>query len=124
MSARLEALSERAENEPRAVLAGAGSAQRGYDLATRLARNGSGVDEGHADWGVQALEREDALIKARFMRVRDAVLNQPEIARQAHAYEEMLYRRMIQIEPLTESLVARSVELQRLLQSALPRPPR
>ena len=73
---------------------------------------------------VQALEREGAQITARFLRVQAAVLNQPEIERQAHAYEEMLLRRMIQIEPLTESLVARSVELQRLLQSALPRPPR
>ncbi|HEU0298992.1 MAG TPA: hypothetical protein VFR37_06040 [Longimicrobium sp.] len=74
---------------------------------------------------MQALEREGAQITARFMRVQAAVLNQPEIARQARAYEEMLHRRMIQIEPLTESLLTRSGELQRLLQSALgPQQPR
>lgn len=74
---------------------------------------------------VQALERENAQIQARFMRVRAAVLNQPDIARQAHAYEEMLRRRMVQIEPLTENLLARTGELQRLLQSALsPQQPR
>ncbi|HEX2080250.1 MAG TPA: hypothetical protein VHG08_21285 [Longimicrobium sp.] len=74
---------------------------------------------------MQALERESAQIQARFMRVRAAVLNQPDIARQAHAYEEMLRRRMVQLEPLTESLLARSAELQRLLQSALgPQQPR
>jgi hypothetical protein len=68
---------------------------------------------------VQALERENAQLQARFMRVRGTALNQPDIARQAHAYEEMLLRRMVQIEPLTETLLARSGELQRLLQSAL-----
>jgi hypothetical protein len=68
---------------------------------------------------MQSLERENAQIQARFMRVRTAVLNHPAIARQAHAYEEMLLRRMVQIEPLTENLLSRSTELQRLLQSAL-----
>lgn len=67
----------------------------------------------------QALEMETAQIQARFMRVRGTVLRQPDIARQARAYEEQLRRRMIQIEPLTENLLARSTELQRLLQQAL-----
>jgi hypothetical protein len=67
----------------------------------------------------QALEMEQAQIQARFMRVRGTVLRQPEIARQARAYEEQLRRRMIQIEPLTENLLSRSTELQRLLQAAL-----
>ena len=66
-----------------------------------------------------ALERELAQIQARFMRVRGAVLRQPEIQRQARAYEERLRQRMIAIEPLTENLLSRSDELQRLLQSAL-----
>ncbi len=66
------------------------------------------------------LERELAQIQARFMRVRSAVLRQPDIARQAHAYEERLRQRMIQIEPLTESFLARSGQLQQLIQSALP----
>jgi hypothetical protein len=67
----------------------------------------------------QALEMEKAQIQARFMRVRGSVLRQPEIAQQARAYEEQLRRRMIQIEPLTENLLNRSRELQRLLQDAL-----
>ncbi|HEX6040463.1 hypothetical protein, partial [Longimicrobium sp.] len=67
----------------------------------------------------QALEMEKAQIQARFMRVRGSVLRQPDIAQQARAYEEQLRRRMIQIEPLTENLLNRSRELQRLLQDAL-----
>lgn len=67
----------------------------------------------------QALEMEQAQIQARFMRVRSTVLRQPDIARQAGAYEEQLRQRMIQIEPLTENLLARSTALQRLLQEAL-----
>lgn len=67
----------------------------------------------------QALEMETAQIQARFMRVRGTVLRQPDIAGQARAYEEQLRRRMIQIEPLTDNLLNRSRELQRLLQQAL-----
>jgi uncharacterized protein YecE (DUF72 family) len=69
---------------------------------------------------IPALERELAQIQARFVRVRSDVLRQPAIARQAHAYEERLRQRMIQIEPLTEALLARTGELQRLIQDALP----
>lgn len=65
------------------------------------------------------LERELAQIQARFMRVRADVLRQPEIARETRAYEERLRARMIQIEPLTENLLSRSGELQRLLQGAI-----
>lgn len=67
----------------------------------------------------QSLEMEQAQIQARFMRVRSSVLRQPDIARQARAYEELLRQRMIQIEPLTENLLNRSRELQRLLQQAI-----
>jgi hypothetical protein len=67
----------------------------------------------------QALEQERARIQARFMRVRATVLRQPEIARQSRQYEEQLRAKMIQIQPLTENLLARSRELQRLLQEAL-----
>lgn len=67
----------------------------------------------------QALEMEQAQIQARFMRVRGTVLRQPDIAQQVRAYEEQLRRRMIQIEPLTDNLLSRSRELQRLLQQAL-----
>jgi hypothetical protein len=67
----------------------------------------------------QALEMEQAQIQARFMRVRSTVLRQADIARQARGYEELLRQRMIQIEPLTENLLSRSGQLQRLLQDAL-----
>lgn len=67
----------------------------------------------------QTLEQERARIQARFMRVRATVLRQPDIARQSREYEDRLRARMIQIQPLTESLLARSRELQRLLQEAL-----
>lgn len=45
MNARLEALSERADVGARLAPAGPISAQRGYDLAQRLAKNGSDIDE-------------------------------------------------------------------------------
>ena len=82
------------------------------------ARRGGDTDR------LAVLERELAQIQARFIRVRSAVLRQPEIERQAHAYEERLRQRMVAIEPLTETLLSRSGELQRLLQSALSPQPR
>lgn len=72
---------------------------------------------------MQAIEHEMAQIQARFMRARAEVQRQPEIARQTREYEEMLRRRMMQVEPLTDSLLARTAELQRLLQSAISPPP-
>jgi hypothetical protein len=45
MSARLESLSERAEVGARLAPAGAVGAQRGYDLAARLAKNGSDIED-------------------------------------------------------------------------------
>jgi hypothetical protein len=91
-------------------------------LAARVERMPAEVaaarQRGDAD-RLALLERELAQIQARFMRVRAAVLRQPEIARQSRAYEERLRQRMIAIEPLTENLLSRSGDLQRLLQSAL-----
>jgi hypothetical protein len=45
MSARLESLSERADVGARLAPAGTVGAQRGYDLAARLAKNGSDIEE-------------------------------------------------------------------------------
>jgi hypothetical protein len=70
----------------------------------------------------QALHREMARIQARFMNAEAQVLRDPEIARQARAYEEMLRERLMAIEPLTDRLLERSGQLQRLLQGALGRP--
>ena len=66
-----------------------------------------------------SLDRELAQILARFMNVQQQVQRQPGIARQIQEYEELLRRAMIRIEPLTDRLLARSTELQELLQQYL-----
>ncbi|HEY4369348.1 MAG TPA: DUF2802 domain-containing protein [Steroidobacteraceae bacterium] len=58
MSARLEAMSERTEMDARLAPAGMVSSQRGYDVATRLARNGAGIDELVGSCGVTRHEAE------------------------------------------------------------------
>jgi hypothetical protein len=58
MNARLESLSERSEAEPRLTPAAAIGAQRGYDLAARLAKNGAGVEELVASCGITRHEAE------------------------------------------------------------------
>jgi len=58
MSARIEALSERADADSRLAPASAAGAQRGYDLAARLARNGAGVEELVASCGITRHEAE------------------------------------------------------------------
>ncbi|HEY7767638.1 hypothetical protein, partial [Longimicrobium sp.] len=68
---------------------------------------------------LRSLDREAAQIRARFMNVEAGVMRQPAVARQVRSYEELLRREMVRIEPLTESLLARSADLQRLLQAAL-----
>jgi hypothetical protein len=58
MSARLEALSERAEQDARLPPVSTGSAQRGYEIATRLARNGADASEIMANCGLTRHEAE------------------------------------------------------------------
>jgi Protein of unknown function (DUF2802) len=58
MSARLDALCERAESETRLAPAGTVSAQRGYDLAARLAKNGAAIEELVASCGITRHEAE------------------------------------------------------------------
>lgn len=58
MSARLESLSERTESDARLAPAGSISSQRGYDLAARLAKNGSHVDELVVSCGITRHEAE------------------------------------------------------------------
>lgn len=58
MSARMDSMSERAESDARLAPAGAGSSQRGYDLAARLAKNGAAVDELVASCGLTRHEAE------------------------------------------------------------------
>lgn len=58
MSARLESLGERSDAEPRMAPTAASGAQRGYDLAARLAKNGAGVEELVASCGITRHEAE------------------------------------------------------------------
>ena len=58
MSARLESLSERSDAEPRLASTAALGAQRGYDLAARLAKNGASVEELVASCGITRHEAE------------------------------------------------------------------
>jgi hypothetical protein len=58
MSARLEAMSERAEVDTRLAPASIVASQRGYDMAARLAKNGADADELVANCGVTRHEAE------------------------------------------------------------------
>jgi hypothetical protein len=58
MSARIEAMSERAEVGARLAPASVTAPQRGYDMATRLAKNGADVDELIANCGITRHEAE------------------------------------------------------------------
>lgn len=68
---------------------------------------------------LRALDREMAQIQARFINVEQGVLRQESVARQLRAYEELLRRQMIAIEPMTESLLARGTDLRRLLEATV-----
>ena len=58
MSARMEAMSERAETDSRRAPVGVTGAQRGYDLAMRMAKNGSSVEELVSNCGITRHEAE------------------------------------------------------------------
>lgn len=70
MSARLESMSERNDVDARRAPAGAGS-QRGYDVATRMARNGADVGELMSSCGVTRHEAE-LLVRLHSAREREA----------------------------------------------------
>lgn len=58
MNARLESMSERTEVGARLAPASQTSTQRGYDVATRLAKNGADIDELTANCGITRHEAE------------------------------------------------------------------
>jgi Protein of unknown function (DUF2802) len=70
MSARLDALSERSEIDSRLAPAGA---QRGYDVAQRLAKNGASIDEVVANCGITRHEAE-LLVRLHGARTREAAV--------------------------------------------------
>lgn len=79
MSARLEALSERAESDARLAPAGVVSAQRGYDLAARLAKNGAGIEELVTSCGITRHEA-DLLTRLHGVKTREAPARQVRTA--------------------------------------------
>ncbi|HYW05702.1 MAG TPA: hypothetical protein VE913_02030 [Longimicrobium sp.] len=74
---------------------------------------------------VQTLTREFATIRQRFMRAQQSVLQQPAIAQRARAFDARLHARLIQVEPQTDQLLARSKQLQERIRQAVnsARPP-
>ncbi|HEX8394024.1 MAG TPA: hypothetical protein VF665_16905 [Longimicrobium sp.] len=91
-------------------------------LAARAERIPAEVQTARRQSDVQALrslDREMAQIQARFINVEQSVLRQDAVRRQVRAYEELLRRQMIAIEPMTESLLARGTDLRRLLEATL-----
>ena len=58
MNARIEALAERSELDSRLAPVATGGSQRGYDIATRLARNGADVGEIVSNCGITRHEAE------------------------------------------------------------------
>ena len=79
MSARLESMSERNEVDARRAPSGAGS-QRGYDVATRMARNGSDVGELVSSCGITRHEAE-LLVRLHSARDREAPASTSRAAR-------------------------------------------
>jgi hypothetical protein len=75
MSARIEAMSERAETDSRRpqMPAGAPAQARGYDLALRMAKNGSAAEDLVANCGIT---RHEAELLTRL----HAAKSQPEVA--------------------------------------------
>ena len=58
MSARLDAFGERAEVEPKVAMPANLNAQRGYDVATRLAKQGASVEDLVSNCGITRHEAE------------------------------------------------------------------
>lgn len=68
---------------------------------------------------VQALTRDFAQLRQRFMRAQTQALQQPELAARARAFDEQLHRRMLAAEPQTDQLLSRSRYLQERLRGAV-----
>ncbi len=71
----------------------------------------------------QALAREFATIRERFMRAQQAVMQQPAIAQRARAFDDRLHRAMVAADPQTDQLLARSRLLEATLRQQRPAQP-
>jgi hypothetical protein len=81
MNARIEALAERAELDSRGASGSSTGAQRGYDIAQRLARNGADVNEIVANCGITRHEAE-LLLRLHGARKQQQEVRQPQLERQ------------------------------------------
>ena len=80
MNARIEAMSERVETDARRappVAVVAGGAQRGYDLAMRMAKNGASVEDLVSNCGIT---RHEAELLSRLHATRAQPSVQPQVA--------------------------------------------
>jgi hypothetical protein len=83
MNARIEALSERSELDARLTPVAASSSQRGYDIATRLARNGADISEIVANCGITRHEAE-LLLRLHGAHNRPAAATQSRQSAEPH----------------------------------------
>jgi hypothetical protein len=81
LGARLEAMSEKNDTESRRAPAGGAGSQRGYDVATRLARNGADADDLMANCGVTRHEAELLVRLHGAKSNRDAAVATPRTQR-------------------------------------------
>lgn len=84
LGARLEAMSEKNDTDARRAPAGGSGSQRGYDVATRLARSGSDVGELMTSCGVTRHEAE-LLVRLHGAKGREAIAATP---RNTHPAQE------------------------------------
>lgn len=88
MSARLDSMSKESEIDARLAPA---SSQRGYDVATRLARNGAGIEELIANCGITRHEAE-LLVRLHGARVAESAPVQQRTQRPAHDVQREVAR--------------------------------
>lgn len=93
MSARMEVMSERAETDSRRVPAGASGAQRGYDLAMRMAKHGSPVEELVSNCGITRHEAE------LLTRLHAAKAREPQVATWAQQERQALQQTVVVAPP-------------------------
>jgi hypothetical protein len=82
MNARIEAMSERVETDSRRappVAVVAGGAQRGYDLAMRMAKNGATVEDLVSNCGITRHEAE-LLTRLHAVKAQPVAPVQPQVA--------------------------------------------
>jgi hypothetical protein len=106
MNARIEALCERAELDARKAPGAAGSSQRGYDIAQRLARNGADVNEIIANCGITRHEAELLLRLhgARKQIQQESPQQQQEVRQQSEPQRTLVPRQNAQIQEEREML--------------------